>query len=296
MHLNRFGGLYLLVLPALVYVTIFHYVPLYGAMIAFKDFRIMDGIMRSPWVGLAHFRRLFSGSEFPKVIGNTFIISFLKLIFQFPTPLIFALMLNEVRSLRFKKAVQTVSYIPHFISWVVVAGLFIDILSPSRGIVNSLIKATGGEPIFFMGSSAHFRGVLVATEIWKELGWAAIVYLAAIAGIDPELYQAAMVDGAGRFRRMRHVTLPCIRSTIIVLVTLRLGKMASAGMEQILMLYNPAVYQVSDIIDTYVYRIAFDRFELSLTAAAGLFKSVVGCALLLATDRIARLTGERGIY
>ena len=288
--------LYVLSIPGLVLLIIFSYIPIYGLTIAFKDFNIHRGILGSEWVGLEHFRYLFSNSEFIKVIWNTLWISILNLTFGFPVPIILALMLNEVRKIYFKSAIQTFTYLPHFLSWVVVSGIFIDLLSPNGGIVNTVIKAFGIEPVFFMGNTDYFRGILVITKIWKECGWEAIIYIAAISSIDPELYQAAGIDGAGRFKQVWHITISGIRSSIVILFILKVGYIMSAGMEQVLMMYNPSVYNVADIIDTYIYRIAFNRLEFSITTAAGLFKSVVGCILMLITDRVAKSLGENGVF
>lgn len=275
---------------------IFSYLPMYGLVVAFKDYNVYKGILQSPWVGLEHFRSLFSTFEFPRIIWNTVWISVLKLLFGFPVPIILALMFNEMRSRRLKSVIQTFSYLPHFLSWVVVAGIFIDLLSMNSGIINDIIKAFGGERIFFMGDPDYFRGVLVVSFIWKSSGWESIIFIAAISGIDPDLYQAADIDGAGRFAKMWHVTIRGISSTIVILLVLKIGRLLSAGMDQVLVMYNPAVYEVSDIIDTYIYRVAFDRMEFGITTAAGLFKSLVGCILLLSANKFAKMIGEEGVF
>lgn len=294
--LEKNWDLYLMSLPGIIFLIIFKYTPMYGVIIAFKDYNIIQGVMDSPWIGLEHFRNLFSYSEFPRVLRNTLIISLMKLTFGFPAPVILAILVNEMRNVLFKRTIQTVTYIPHFISWVVVGGIFIDVLSPSSGIVNSVIQFFGGKPIFFMADQGVFRWVIVVTDIWKESGWAAIIYLAAILGINTELYQAGIVDGANRFRQIWHIMLPGIRSTIIIILLIRIGSLLDAGLEQVLAMYNPAVYDVADIIDTYVFREAFGKMEFGLTAAAGFFKSVVGCVLLISANTIARKMGEDGIY
>ncbi|NOU62590.1 ABC transporter permease subunit [Paenibacillus sp. LMG 31461] len=288
--------LYLMSIPGLIFLIIFRYTPMYGVVIAFKDYNIIQGVMESPWIGLEHFRTLFAYDEFPKVIRNTLVISLMKLVFGFPTPIILAILINEMRHVFLKRTIQTITYIPHFISWVVVGGIFIDLLSPGSGIVNSFIKALGGEPIFFMADPGKFRWVLVLSEIWKETGWAAIIYLAAILGINTELYQASIMDGANRFRQIWHIMIPGMRSTIIIILLLRIGHLLDAGLEQVLIMYNPAVYDVSDIIDTYVFREAFGKMEFGLTSAAGLFKSVIGCILLVCANWFARRMGEEGVY
>lgn len=288
--------LYMMSIPGIVFLILFKYAPIYGVIIAFKDYNIIQGILNSKWIGFDNFKMLFSFDEFPKVIRNTVVISFMKLIVGFPAPILLAILLNEMRNVFFKRTIQTITYIPHFISWVVISGIFIDLLSPSTGIINTIIHFFGVEPIFFMAEHTWIRWVLVVSDMWKEIGWGAIIYLAAMMGINSELYQAATVDGASRFRQIWHVTLPSIRSTIIVILLIRIGYIMDAGMEQVLMMYNAAVYEVADIIDTYVYRVAFGSLDFSMTAAAGLFKSLIGCILLIVANWITRIMGEDGIY
>jgi putative aldouronate transport system permease protein len=292
----QYWDLYLMLLPAMLFIIVYKYVPMYGVVIAFKDFNIMKGIMGSSWVGFEHFRQLFMFDEFPRVVRNTIIISFMKLVFGFPAPIVIALLLNELMLKRFKRVVQTFTYIPHFISWVVVGGIVIDLLSPSSGIINKVMQSFGFEPVFFMSDGQWFRWILVFSDNWKEAGWGAIIYLAAILGINDELYQAAKVDGASRLRQIWHVTLPCIRSTIVILLLLRIGHVFDAGFEQILVMYNAMVYEVADIIDTYVYRVGLGQMQFGLTTAAGLFKSVIGCGLLVLANWMARRMGEEGIF
>ncbi|MNH89263.1 putative multiple-sugar transport system permease YteP [compost metagenome] len=224
------------------------------------------------------------------------LISLMKLIIGFPAPILLALLLNEVRLAAFKRSVQTVTYLPHFISWVVVGGMAVDLLSPSSGIVNKIIQAFGFEPIFFLADERWFRWILVLSDIWKEAGWGAIIYLAALVGINEELFQAATVDGAGRLKQIWHVSLPGLQSTIIVLLLLRLGHVLDAGFEQVLVMYHPAVYDVADIIDTYVFRVGLGTMQFGLTTAAGLFKSVIGCVLLILANMLARKMGEEGVF
>ncbi|WP_020619309.1 ABC transporter permease [Paenibacillus daejeonensis] len=293
---TRAYDLILMSIPGLIFLLVFKYAPMYGVIIAFKDYNLVKGVFGSAWVGLEHFYNLFAFNEFPRVIRNTLVISLMKLVFGFPAPIVLALLLNEIRHMVFKRTIQTITYIPHFISWVVVGGIFMDLLSPGSGIVNRIIVALGGQPIFFMGDGWWFRGVLVFSDVWKEAGWGAIIYLAAILGINSELYQAATVDGASKWRQIWHVTLPGIRATIIVILLLRIGNLLDVGMEQVLMMYNPSVYEMADIIDTYVYRIGLGELRFSFTTAAGLFKSVVGCVLLILANAFARRIGEEGIY
>lgn len=292
----KYRHLYILSIPGLIYLLVFRYSPMYGLQLAFKDYNIMKGITGSDWVGWKHFIELFSDNVFPQVVRNTILINLYKLIIGFPAPIILALLLNEVKNTFFKKSVQTISYIPHFISWVVISGIFIDILSPNYGVVNKIIELFGGDPVFFLSSTKWFRSILVGTDIYKTVGWSSIIYLAAIISIDPQLYEAAIVDGANRFKRIWHITIPGIRPTMVVLLILRIGQMMNAGREQVLMLYNPVVYEVGDIIDTFVYRVAFTQFELSLTTAAGLFKSVVACVLLIVANTFAKKYTESSIF
>ncbi|WP_248930400.1 ABC transporter permease [Paenibacillus hamazuiensis] len=288
--------LYLMLAPALLFYLVFHYIPMYGAVVAFKDFSITKGILGSDWAGLKHFNYLFSQDKFWEVIGNTVVISLYRLVFGFPTPLVVALLLNEVRVKLFKRTVQTVIYLPHFISWVILGGLLINLLSTDNGVINNMIKSFGGAPVGFMSDEAYFRGTLVVSMIWKEFGWNTIIYMAALAGINPQLYEAAVIDGAGRWQRLLHVTLPLIRSTVVLLLILRLGGIMEAGFEQIFVLYHPGVYSVADIIDTYVYRIGLTEGRFSMAAAVGLFKSLINFALLVLANRLARMMGEKGVY
>ncbi|GAA3412513.1 ABC transporter permease [Paenibacillus hodogayensis] len=294
--LLRYWDLYLMALPALIFLIVFKYVPMYGVVIAFKDYNIMQGVFHSKWIGLQYFRELFAFDEFPRVIRNTLLISLMKLVVGFPAPIILALLLNELRLEKFKRSVQTVTYIPHFISWVVIGGIAVDLLSPSSGIVNKLIQSLGFEPIFFLSDEKLFRWILVFSDMWKEVGWGAIIYLAALLGINEEMFQAATVDGAGRLRQIWHISLPSIRSTIVILLLLRIGHLLDAGFEQVLVMYNPTVYDVGDIIDTYVFRVGLGTMQFGLTTAAGLFKSAIGCILLVLANTLARRMGEDGIF
>ena len=290
-------ALYLFILPGLIYLIIFHYVPMYGVIIAFKDFSITKGINGSPWVGGENFKYLFESKQFLTVFKNSIVFSMLRLAAGFPAPIILALLLNEVKNMRFKRTVQTVSYIPHFISWVVVCGMVKNIVSPTaEGIVNAAIKALGGQPIQFLISTFWFRPIIIISEIWKEVGWGAIIYLAALSGIDPTLYEAAIVDGASRWQRMVHVTLPGITSTIIVLLILRMGRILDNGFEQIFLLYSPMVYEVADVFETYTYRTGLIERRFSYSTAVGLFKAVVGLIMVYSTNYLARKTGEKALW
>lgn len=289
--------LYLLLLPGILYFLVFRYIPMYGVVIAFQDFKLSKGIFDSQWVGLKQFEMLIQGLSFPGVFKNTVIISLYKLLVGFPAPIILALLLNEVRSRKFKKVTQTIVYLPHFISWVILAGLIATFLHPDTGIVNEIVKVfNNGQGIDFLASKTYFRSILVITEVYKSVGWGSIIYIAAISGIDSEIYEAAMVDGAGRFRRIWNITLPALKSTIIVVLILNMGGILNAGFEQIYLLYNPRVYEVADVIDTYVYRSGLQQSNYSLATAAGLFKSVISMVLVIGTNKISHLFKEDGIW
>lgn len=288
--------LYLLLLPGLVYMIIFKYVPMYGLVIAFKDYNILAGVMDSPWVGFLQFERLFRGPDFTQIFQNTIIISTLKIIWGFPAPIILALLLNELKNIYFKRFTQTIIYLPHFISWVIFAGIITIFLNPVDGFVNYLTTAFGGKPIGFLTEPAYFRSILVVTDIYKEIGWGTIIYLAAMSGVDPSLYEASVMDGATKYRQMWHVTLPSIRPVIIILLILSLGNILEAGFMQIFLLYNPLVMSVGDVIDTYVYRRGIVDASYSLGAAAGLFKSIIALILIVAANRIVKWFGEDGLW
>jgi len=295
---KKYASLVLMFLPVLLYFVVFKYIPMGGIVIAFKDFKISKGIWGSEWVGVQNFAIAFRTSTFLRSMRNTLIISGLKLLFGFPAPILLALMLNEVTHKRYQRVVQTISYLPHFLSWVVLAGMFQQLLSPNNGAVNYLLRHLFGrqEPIFFLGDNSYFRGTLVATDIWKNVGWASIIYLATIAGIDPALYEAASCDGATRFQCTFFITLPLLAPTIVVMLILNVGSIMDAGFDQIFNLYNSAVYDSSDIIDTYVYRIGINDMKYDMSTAVGLFKNIVGFILVVGTNMIAkRLSGE-GIW
>ena len=292
----------LMVLPGILLVIIFSYIPMYGLIMAFQDFRLGDTVGFSRWVGFGHFTMFFHSFDFWLIIRNTFVISLLKLAFGFPFPILLALMLNEVRSAPFKRAVQTVSYLPHFISWVVISGLVIDMLSPDGGTINHLLVAAGfiGEPINFMGYPKYFWPIVVISDIWKEVGWNSIIYIAAIAAIDPELYQAADIDGAGRFRKAWHITLSGIKSTIVILLILSVGGILNAGFEQIMLLTNnlrnTMVYDTSTILDTYVFSVGISQMRYSYATAVGAFKAVVSVLLLVIANYAAQKISDESLF
>lgn len=288
--------LYLLLIPGLVMIVLFRYVPMYGITIAFKDFNIFEGIMKSQWVGFENFQKLFTTPEFFRIFRNTLLISCYKIIFNFPLPIIIAICLNEMRCLKLKKTIQTVIYLPHFLSWVIVAGIFSSVLSTSGGIVNSLIENFGGQPIPFLMSKQWFRSILVLTDGWKTMGWGSIIYIAAISGIDQELYEAAEMDGAGRLKKIWYITLPMLSSTIVLMLILRLGTIMVDGQEQVLMLYNPTVYETGDILTTYVYRMGIGKMDYSFSSAVGLLNSVISLFLVLSGNYISGKLTNRSIW
>ncbi|UKS29604.1 ABC transporter permease subunit [Paenibacillus sp. HWE-109] len=288
--------IYLVISIPLLSLLVYNYIPMLGIIIAFKNYKVFDGIWGSSWVGLDHFQTLFADPKFFSVLSNTLLINLYKLLFQFPLPIILALCLNELRNRMIKRAVQTLTYLPHFLSWVVISGIFIDILSPSTGIINFAIKVLGGSPITFLGDESYFRSVLVASTAWKETGWSAVIYLAALTSIDPELYAAASVDGAGKLRQIWHITLPGIAGTIAFIIILRVAHALGSDVEQVLLFYNPLVYGAGDVISTYVYREGIQNVNYSYTTAVGLFTSVVGLALMIIANTISRKYTNNGIW
>lgn len=292
-----FRMLYLMLLPGILYYSIYKYGPMFGAVIAFKDFNIGQGIWHSPWADpwYKHLRYFYESPYFLKLLGNTLLISLYKLLWGIPPGILFAVLLNEIRQAAFKRVVQTVTYLPHFLSWVIVYGMLLVLLSERTGLINVWLRENFDFTIPFLTSNEWFRSVLVGSEVWKEFGWNAIIYLAAIAAIDPSLYEAARVDGAGRLRLIWHVTLPGIRSVIILLLIIRLGNILEAGFDQIFIMYNVQVYPVADIIDTFVFRTGLEQFNFSLASAVGLFKSVIGLILVVAANHLARRWGD-GIW
>ncbi|WP_068775708.1 sugar ABC transporter permease [Paenibacillus sp. FJAT-26967] len=288
--------LYLLLIPGILFVLLFKYTPMYGLIIAFKDFNIFDGMAASPWVGMDNFKRLFTSDEFGVVFVNTLIISLLKILILFPLPILVAILMNEMKNMMFKRTIQTVIYLPHFLSWVIVAGIFIDILSVNGGMVNKALVWLGMEPIAFFMESSVFRSVLISSAGWKETGWGIIVYLAAFSTIDPQLYEAAKMDGAGRMKQIWHITLPGILPTILLMFILRLGSVLEAGTEQIMVMYNPTVYNVSDVIGTFVYRMGLGNQDYSFTTAVGMFESVIAFTLVVTGNSLSRRYLQRGIW
>jgi putative aldouronate transport system permease protein len=269
---------------------------MYGVVIAFQDFNMFRGVFGSDWVGLENFARIFTTSDFYTVLRNTLLLNFLTLIVGFPAPIILALLLNEVRKLGFKRVIQTIAYLPHFLSWVIVASLVITLLSPSTGIVNHVIKALGFEPIHFLGNEGWWVITYVASGIWKDAGWGTIIYLASLTAIDPNLYEAARIDGAGRLKQTWHITLPGIAPTIVVLFLLNLGRIMAVGFDQPFLLGNNAVIGVSDVISTYVYRIGLLTLDMSRSAAVGLFQSLINFLTLIFANALSKRVRDEGIF
>lgn len=290
------GSLYLLVLPVIAFFLIFHYWPLWGAQIAFRDFVPRRGITGSEWVGLEHFQRFLAGTYAGRVIRNTIVISVLELLFAFPAPILLALLMNELRSNKFKRTVQTVTYLPHFISLVVVTGMVKDFVS-TYGIINDMRIALGAaDRIPMLARAEYFRPIYIISGIWQSIGWGSIIYLAALAGIDQELYEAASIDGAGRWKKALNITLPSIAPTIIIMLILRVGQIMNVGYEKIILLYTQSTYETADVISSYVYRMGLLNMDLSYSAAIGLFNSVISFLLVIITNAISRRVSETSLW
>ncbi|AEF80480.1 ABC transporter permease [Leadbettera azotonutricia] len=295
-NLKRDRMLILLALPAVLYFAVFHYLPMIGTVIAFQNFRPGAGLFSSSWVGIRWFKEFFSSIFFSRLLVNTFLLSFYMLIFAFPVPIIFALMLCEVKDGLFRRTIQAISFLPHFISLVVVVGILQNFLSISDGVINQFRGFLGFKAIGFLDDPGYFRMVYVVSGIWQEFGWNSIVYIAAIAGISPQLYEAARIDGCSRFRQMIHITLPGIMPAAVTLLILHLGKMMSVGFEKIILMYSPSTYSVADVLSTYVYRRGIVDMQFSYAGAVDLFNSVINLVLLLAVNRISRRRTGVGLF
>ena len=297
-HMNRLNAFrrykyfFFMLMPVFAYYLIFKYATIYGNLIAFKNYNPLLGVWNSPWNHFKSFERIFKDMFFLSVLRNTVVINLLKLIFGFPAPIVLAVMLNEVRSVRFKRTVQTISYLPYFLSWVVLSGIVIEVLSPSRGIINYFIQMLGFEPIYFVANAKWFRTVLVASDMWRNVGYGSIVYLAAISGIDQELYDVADLDGAGRIRKIINITIPCIWPVIIIMFIFATGNIINDDFEQIFNLLNDKVRPVGDVLSTYTYQVGLVQMDYSYSTAVSFFKSVVAFALVMTTNFIAKKTGE----
>ena len=299
LYLKRYWQLYALLFLPLLYLVVFKYAPMIYIQIAFKKYSLVESVWKLPWAdnhGFEYFIKAFSNNDFKYALRNTMSLNLLDLLFGFPAPIIFALILNELRVKRFKKVVQTIAYMPHFLSWVIIYSLALKLFAPNTGLINMIIQNLGGEAIPFLNDAKHWIGTYISVGVWQNFGWGSIVYLAAIAGINPELYEAAAVDGAGRLKKILHVTLPSIRPTIVVLLIMNLGNILGSGFDRPFSFQNNLVMRVADVISTYVYRVGIKGLQFSLTTAVGLFQSVVGVLFLLTANRISRKLGERGIW
>lgn len=292
--LKKYWALYLMAIPGLVCFALFSYAPMYGVLLAFKDFSMRKGIMGSPWADpwYKYFKQFFDSPYFVQILRNTLVISIGKLVTVTFSAIFLAIALCEVRSTKFRRVAQTISYLPHFLSWVIVYGILYSMLSETYGVVNNILKSTTGTTVNFLSNSKYFRMLLILTNVWKEAGWSAIIYMAGIMGIDLSLYEAARVDGASRGQLIWHVTLPGIRSVIIMQLLLSIGSILSAGFDQVYVMYNVRVYEVADIIDTWVFRTGLIQWNYSLATAAGLFKSVIGTIMIVGANTLARRWGE----
>lgn len=291
----KYRVLYLMALPAILFYLIFAYSPMYGVLVAFKDLYFKRGIMGSPWVGFKWFEIIFNDKEFWSVFKNTIIINIYRLVLGFPAPIILALLLNEVRKAWFKRTIQTIVYLPHFISWIVLYGILQAILGNS-GVVNTIFTGWGLDKIDFLSSKELFRSLIVGTGIWKEIGFSSIIYLAAITGINPEMYEAAIIDGANRWKQIMHITLPCMAPTVMLLLILTIGSMMNSDFEQVYTMLNPMVRGVGDIIDTYIMRVGISGSSFEIGTAVGLFKNVINLALLLFANFASKKITGSGIY
>ncbi|MGG1552834.1 ABC transporter permease [Paenibacillus ferrarius] len=287
--------LYVMLVPVLLYYVVFHYVPMYGAIIAFKDFSPRLGIWGSDWVGFEHFQAFFTGPYFWRTMKNTVLISFYQLLFGFPAPIVLALLLNEIKHALFKRTVQTVTYMPHFISLIVICGILKDFTS-SEGVINDIVAFFGGTRETFLLDPSFFRTIYVSSGIWQNIGWGTIIFLAALTGIDQEQYEAARIDGAGRWKQMLNVTLPGLMPMIIILLILDIGRMMNVGFEKIILLYNPGTYETADVISSYVYRVGLQDFNYSFSSAVGLFNAVINFALLISSNWLSRKFNETSLW
>ena len=295
--LRKTRALQLMILPGLAYYVVFHYLPMYGVVIAFKDFKPLLGILGSPWIGFTNFVRFFEHPYFLRLMRNTFLLSFYNLLFGFPAPIVLALMLSEVRSGAYRRFVQTVSYLPHFISMVALVSILTLLLSPETGFINILLKAIPGvRPIYFMAEPRWFRTLYVASDVWQNAGWGAIIYLAALSQVDVQLYDAAIVDGASRLRRIWHISLPTIMPTIVILLILQIGTLFAVGFEKVILMYNPVTFETGDVIGSYVYRRGLQYAEFGYGAAVGLFNSVTNVILLVSANWLARRITEESLW
>lgn len=290
------NALYIMLIPVFIYFITFKYVPLLGSIIAFKDYNIFDGFFKSKWVGFQWFELMYTNPQYARLIKNTLLISLYQIVFSFPAPIVLACLLNEVRNMAFKRSVQTVLYLPHFLSWALVYGLAYMMLSQQSGLVNEMFKGLGLSPFDFLQSPSAFRSVVVSAGIWKEMGWSTIIFLAALSGISPSLYEAAKIDGAGRWKQFQYVTFPGLLPAITILLLLKIGNVMDVGFEQVYIFLSPITYEVGEILDTYAYRLGIMNGQFSVTTAIGLFKSVIGFVLLVSANQISKSTTGESLY
>ena len=295
-HFAKEWQIYVLLAPMVIWFLVFLYKPMYGLQIAFKDYSVFKGISASPWVGFEHFFTLFENDQFLRAIKNTVMISGASLIFGFPVPIILALMFNEILNAKFKRTAQTIVYLPHFISAVIIAGIVITAFSPSTGVVNLMLNALGYDSVYFLTKPEWFRTIFVGTGIWQEAGFSSIVFLAAIAGVNPSLYESAVVDGASRWQMMWRITLPCILPTILIMLIIRIGNILEVGFEMIIMLYQPATYETADVISTFIYRQGIQAAQYDLAAAAGLFNAGIAFILVMVANGISRRVSQTSLW
>ncbi|BFT74436.1 polygalacturonan/rhamnogalacturonan ABC transporter permease [Paenibacillus sp. P36] len=294
-RLKVYWPLYVMAIPGIVFLVIFKYIPLAGAVIAFKDYSVFKGFIDSPWVGLKHFKTLIHHPDFVRVFGNTMILGLLKIVLVFPVAVLLALMMNEIRKSALKKGIQTALYIPHFLSWVIVAGIIFDFFSIS-GLFNIVFGWFGHEPVLAMQESVYFRPIYVISSIWRDAGWGTVVYMAAISAIDPQLYESAMIDGASKFRQIRHITFPLLLPTVLVLFLLEIGNFLDLGFDQVFNMLTPMTYSVGDILDTYVFRTGIQQAQYSFATAVGLFQSVIGFTLVFIFNKLSKKVSDGGLW
>jgi putative aldouronate transport system permease protein len=295
-RLNHYKWLYLMLIPGIAYFAVFKYAPMYGVTIAFQDYLPFLGYSGSPWVGLKHFEALFSGPDFPRIMGNTLILAALHVLITFPAPIIVALLLNELRVTWLKRAVQSSIYIPHFLSWTIVASLTFLLFGLDPGPITKVASSLLGHRVDFLADPLWFRPLIILQSLWKGTGWGTIIYLAALTGVDPNLYEAARIDGASRWRQMWHITLPAIRSTVVVMAILLTGNLLDTGFEQIFLMTNSLNRSVADVFDTYVYIMGITQGAFSYSTAVGLFKAVIGIVLIFGSNWLARRSGQSGLF
>lgn len=295
-YLWRYRILYLLSVPGILYFFLFKYVPLFGSVIAFQNYNIFKGITGSDWVGLEHFQKMFSHYDFLRILNNTLLLGLYDLVIAFPVPIVLAILLNEVRMIMFKRMLQTIVYMPHFLSWVVISGIFMGIFSMDAGVVNKALEFLGMQPVYFLGEDSYIRSILIGSGIWRDSGYGTIIFLAAIAGINPDLYEAAEVDGAGRLKQIWSITLPSLLPTIMILLLLHIGKFLDLGFERVFVFLNPLNLESGEILDTYIYKAGLLSQQYSYTTAIGLFKSVVGLMLILLGNFFSKKTTGESLY